>query len=78
VFRSRSVAVWGGRCVNDRGGAIGGAVIDNDDLEVGVVGAPKRGIYTGRKEGTTKAAPSRARALKKQALPSSKSPRHSV
>jgi DNA invertase Pin-like site-specific DNA recombinase len=33
-----------------------------------VVLARKRGIYTGRKPGTTKAKPSRARALKKQGL----------
>ena len=35
---------------------------------IGIALARKRGVYTGRKSGTTKAAPSRARALKKQGL----------
>jgi len=35
---------------------------------IGIALARRRGIYTGRKAGTTKAAPSRARALKKQGL----------
>jgi DNA invertase Pin-like site-specific DNA recombinase len=35
---------------------------------IGIALARKRGIYTSRKTGTTKAAPSRARALKKQGL----------
>jgi DNA invertase Pin-like site-specific DNA recombinase len=35
---------------------------------IGIGVARKRGIYTGRRSGTTKAAPSRARALKKQGL----------
>jgi DNA invertase Pin-like site-specific DNA recombinase len=35
---------------------------------IGIALAKKRGIYTGRKSGTTKAAPSRARALKNQGL----------
>jgi DNA invertase Pin-like site-specific DNA recombinase len=35
---------------------------------IGISLARKRGVYTGRKSGTTKAAPSRARALKKQGL----------
>jgi DNA invertase Pin-like site-specific DNA recombinase len=34
----------------------------------GIALARKRGVYTGRRAGTTKAAPSRARALKKQGL----------
>lgn len=34
----------------------------------GIALARKRGIYTGRRPGTTKAAPSRARALKKRGL----------
>jgi DNA invertase Pin-like site-specific DNA recombinase len=33
---------------------------------IGITLARKRGVYTGRKAGTTKVAPSRARALKKQ------------
>jgi DNA invertase Pin-like site-specific DNA recombinase len=35
---------------------------------VGIALARQRGVYTGRKAGTTKAAPSRARALKQQGL----------
>jgi DNA invertase Pin-like site-specific DNA recombinase len=35
---------------------------------IGIALAKKRGVYTGRRAGTTKAAPSRARALKKQGL----------
>ena len=35
---------------------------------IGITLARKRGVYTGRKSGTTKAAPSRARTLKKQGL----------
>jgi DNA invertase Pin-like site-specific DNA recombinase len=35
---------------------------------IGISLARKRGVYAGRKSGTTKAAPSRARALKKQEL----------
>ena len=35
---------------------------------IGIALARKRGVYIGRKSGTTKAAPSRARALKKQGL----------
>jgi DNA invertase Pin-like site-specific DNA recombinase len=35
---------------------------------IGISLARKRGVYTGRRSGTTKAAPSRARALKKQGL----------
>lgn len=35
---------------------------------VGIALAKRRGIYTGRKTGTTKAKPSRARTLKKQGL----------
>jgi len=35
---------------------------------IGIALARKRGVYTGRKSGTTKATPSRARALKKQGL----------
>jgi DNA invertase Pin-like site-specific DNA recombinase len=35
---------------------------------IGIALARKRGVYTGRKAGTTKASPSRARALKKQGL----------
>src|SRR5208282_4663385 len=35
---------------------------------IGIALARKRGVYTGRKPGTTKAQPSRARALKKQGL----------
>jgi DNA invertase Pin-like site-specific DNA recombinase len=35
---------------------------------IGIAVARKRGVYTGRQSGTTKAAPSRARALKKQGL----------
>lgn len=35
---------------------------------IGIALARKRGIYTGRKSGTTRAAPSRARTLKKQGL----------
>jgi DNA invertase Pin-like site-specific DNA recombinase len=35
---------------------------------VGIALARKRGVYNGRQSGTTKAAPSRARALKKQGL----------
>jgi DNA invertase Pin-like site-specific DNA recombinase len=38
---------------------------------IGIALARKRGIYTGRKSGTTKAAPARARALKKQGLKAS-------
>ena len=35
---------------------------------IGIALARKRGVYTGRQTGTTKAAPSRARVLKKQGL----------
>jgi DNA invertase Pin-like site-specific DNA recombinase len=35
---------------------------------IGIALAKKRGVYTGRRSGTTKAAPSRARALRKQRL----------
>jgi DNA invertase Pin-like site-specific DNA recombinase len=35
---------------------------------IGITLAKKRGIYTGRKSGTTKAAPARARTLRKQGL----------
>jgi DNA invertase Pin-like site-specific DNA recombinase len=35
---------------------------------IGIAVARKRGVYTGRRSGTTKAAPSRAHALKKQGL----------
>jgi DNA invertase Pin-like site-specific DNA recombinase len=35
---------------------------------VGIADARKRGVYTGRKAGTTKAQPARARALRKQGL----------
>lgn len=35
---------------------------------IGIALARKRGVYAGRQSGTTKAAPSRARALKKQGL----------
>jgi DNA invertase Pin-like site-specific DNA recombinase len=35
---------------------------------IGIALAKKRGVYTGRKSGTTKATPARARALKKQGL----------
>ena len=35
---------------------------------IGIALARKRGVYTGRRSGTTKAAPTRARALKKQGL----------
>jgi len=35
---------------------------------IGIALAKKRGLYTGRKTGTTKAAPARARALRKQKL----------
>jgi DNA invertase Pin-like site-specific DNA recombinase len=35
---------------------------------IGIALARKRGVYTGRRTGTTKAAPSRARTLKKQGL----------
>jgi len=35
---------------------------------IGIALARKRGVYTGRRPCTTKATPSRARALKKQAL----------
>jgi DNA invertase Pin-like site-specific DNA recombinase len=35
---------------------------------IGIALARKRGVYAGRRSGTTKAAPSRARALKKQGL----------
>jgi len=35
---------------------------------IGIALARKRGVYTGRQEGTTKAEPARARALKKQGL----------
>ncbi len=34
----------------------------------GIALAKKRGVYTGRQAGTTKAAPVRARALRKQGL----------
>jgi len=34
----------------------------------GIAVAKQRGVYTGRQRGTTKAAPSRARALRKQGL----------
>lgn len=35
---------------------------------MGIAAAKKRGVYTGRKQGTTKAPPARARALRKQGL----------
>lgn len=35
---------------------------------IGIALAKKRGVYTGRRAGTTKAVPARARALKKQGL----------
>ena len=35
---------------------------------IGIAVARKRGVYSGRPSGTTKAAPYRARALKKQGL----------
>ncbi len=35
---------------------------------IGIALAKKRGVYTGRRGGTTKASPARARALKKQGL----------
>ena len=35
---------------------------------IGIALAKKRGVYTGRRSGTTKAAPARARVLKKQGL----------
>jgi DNA invertase Pin-like site-specific DNA recombinase len=35
---------------------------------IGIALARKRGVYTGRQSGTTKAEPARARALKKQGL----------
>jgi DNA invertase Pin-like site-specific DNA recombinase len=35
---------------------------------IGIAAAKKKGIYTGRKEGTTKAAPARARALRDRGL----------
>src|SRR5208283_6002144 len=35
---------------------------------IGIALARKRGVYTGRRPGTTKAAPSRARTLKNQGL----------
>jgi DNA invertase Pin-like site-specific DNA recombinase len=35
---------------------------------IGIAAAKKRGIYHGRKEGTTKADPTRARILKRQGL----------
>ncbi len=35
---------------------------------IGIALARKRGVYTGRRQGTTKAAPARARALRKQRL----------
>jgi DNA invertase Pin-like site-specific DNA recombinase len=35
---------------------------------IGITLARKRGVYNGRKPGTTKATPARARALKKQGL----------
>ena len=35
---------------------------------IGIAAAKKKGIYTGRQMGTTKAAPARARALRKQGL----------
>jgi DNA invertase Pin-like site-specific DNA recombinase len=35
---------------------------------IGIALAKKRGVYTGRRSGTTKAIPSRARSLKKQGL----------
>jgi hypothetical protein len=44
------------------------AITQQIDLSGPVGHARKRGVYTGRKSGTTKAAPSRARALKKQGL----------
>ena len=34
----------------------------------GIAVAKQRGVYTGRRQGTTKAAPARARALRKQGL----------
>ena len=37
-------------------------------LLFGIALAKKRGVYTGRKPGMTKAAPARARALRKQKL----------
>jgi DNA invertase Pin-like site-specific DNA recombinase len=35
---------------------------------IGIAAAKKKGVYTGRKEGTTKAPPARARALREQGL----------
>jgi DNA invertase Pin-like site-specific DNA recombinase len=35
---------------------------------IGIALAKKRGVYTGRRQGTTKATPARARALRKQKL----------
>ena len=35
---------------------------------IGIALAKKRGVYTGRRQGTTKAAPARARALRKRKL----------
>lgn len=35
---------------------------------IGIALAKKRGVYTGRQQGTTKASPARARALRKQGL----------
>jgi DNA invertase Pin-like site-specific DNA recombinase len=35
---------------------------------IGIALARKRGVYTGRRSGTTKASPARARALRKQNL----------
>jgi DNA invertase Pin-like site-specific DNA recombinase len=35
---------------------------------IGIAAAKKKGIYTGRKQGTTKATPARARALRNQGL----------
>src|SRR5271156_5708422 len=52
-------------------GALIGSNAENDadrDAALSIALARKRGVYTGRKPGTTKAQPSRARALKKQGL----------
>lgn len=45
---------------------------------IGIALARKRGVYSGRRPGATKAAPARARVLKSQGLPSPKSPRRSA
>jgi len=39
-----------------------------DRQAAGIANAKKRGVYTGRRKGTTKAAPARARALREQGL----------